>query len=80
MIQDTVPDFPCQIQSPASFFQLLHNSDTLFLMGKTFTENLIQCPLPGMTERRMSQIMSKCDGLCQIFIQPQRTGNRPCRL
>ena len=37
--------------------------------------NRIQRPLPGMSERSVSQIMSKGDRLHQILIQLQRPGN-----
>ena len=39
--------------------------------GMHFIEHLF----PGMSKRRVPQIMPQRNGLCQIFIEPQGPGN-----
>ena len=80
VIQDPIPYFPCKIQSFTILLQHLHYPDALSIMCKTSRMDLIQCLLPGMSERSMPQVMPQCDCFHQIFIQAQCLRNRPCNL
>jgi hypothetical protein len=41
---------------------------------------LVKSALPGVSERRMSDVMNQCQRLGQIFLQPERSCNRPSNL
>ena len=48
--------------------------------GAARHHDLVQLPLARMTKRRMSQIVSKCNSLGQVFVQAQCLRNRTCNL
>ena len=75
VIHDPVTDFPGKIQSVPVLLQYFHNPDALFIVGKTPRMYLIQRSFPGMSERRVPQIMSQRNGFHQIFIKPECLGN-----
>ena len=72
MIADPIAHFPGQVQSPSIFLPSFHHPDALLLVGKSIRTDPVQHILPGMTERRVAQIMTQSNGLRQFFIQPQR--------
>ena len=71
VIQDTIPDLPCEIQPFAVLLQYLCNPDALFIVGKAIRIHCIKSPLTCMSKGSMSQVMSKCDRFYKIFIQSQ---------
>ena len=75
MVDNAVLYFKRQIQALSAAFQKLHNPQALLIMGKMtgkFGHRRFSC----MAERRMPNIMPKCNRFRQIFIQPQPSGNR----
>ena len=41
---------------------------------------VVECVLSGVTERRVPDVVCQCDGLDQILVQAQRSGDGPCNL
>ena len=82
MIQDTVPHFPGQIQSHTVLLETFHHTHALLIVPEAshILRDPVQCSLPRVTKRRMTQIMSKCDRLRKILIELQRSGDGSCIL
>ena len=75
MAKNAVADRLGEIQSLAVLFDVVGYTDALLIMTVSVGANLIQDTFTAVSEGRMSQVMSQCNGFCQIFIQMQRTGN-----
>ena len=80
VIFDSIPDLFRKIETLTVFFQYFDHTHTLKIMGKSIRTKFIQDAFPGMTKWCMTKIVPQCNSLCQIFIQPERTGNSPCNL
>ena len=80
VLDDSLPDFPAQIQ-PGKFrvalLKLLDDAQTLGVVFETaeFGHQSIQNTFTRMAERRMAQIVGQHDRLGKVFIEPQRTGD-----
>ena len=72
---DAVAHLPGKVQSFAVFFQHIHHPQALPVVGKAAGAELIQRPLPRMTEWGMPQVMAQGDGLGQVLVQAQGPGN-----
>ncbi len=57
------------------FFQFFYNTYALFVVAEPAFIHLIQQKFSCVSERCMPQIMSQCDCLHQIFVQPERLRN-----
>ena len=66
MVQNSVSYFPSKIQAFTVFFEDLDYTDALLIMCEAARMDFIQCPFTGMSERCMSQIMTKRNCLNQI--------------
>ncbi len=70
------------IKLRVALFQLINHAQALQVVfeaamtGHAFIEGI----LPGVTERRMAQVMRQRNGFHQVFIEPQRTGHRAPQL
>jgi len=80
MFQNTVSDLKGEIQSLPVLLQEIDDPQALIGMVESPRDNLIQGILPGMPKRRMTQVVSQGDGLCQILIETERFGDRSCNL
>src|SRR5450759_788754 len=61
MSTDAVQDFKCKIQSPPRLFQQSDDADTLLVVPISFTQQVVERPLTGVTERSMPEIVRECD-------------------
>ena len=68
VIADAVAHFPCEVESLAVFFQMLYNTHALLAMYKTALTQFVERPLSRVSKRCVSQIVSQCDRLHQIFV------------
>jgi hypothetical protein len=62
---------------------VLNDAQSMNIMIKTAAmplQTTVKRPLPGMPKRRMSDVMDQCKRLGQIFLQPERSCNRPRNL
>ena len=75
MGHDAVAHLPCQVQAIAVLFQPIHHAQALHIVFEATRTELVQCTLPRMAERRMSQIMREADCLGQILVETQCPGN-----
>jgi hypothetical protein len=80
MIEDTVPDFPGQIQSAAVSLQNVYKTKALFIVTESKRRDAVERTLSCMSKRRMSQVVAKRNRFDQVFIETKRLGNRPCIL
>lgn len=77
MIQNAVAHFVCQIQPCAAVFELFNDAQALHIVFKSARNQSVQHVLAGMAKRRMSEIMSQCNGLRQILVEAESTRDRP---
>ena len=75
MVQDAVPHLPGEIQACAGLFEAIHHANTLLVVTEATLDALVQTPLSGVSEGGVAQIVSQRDGLGQIFVEPQGTGD-----
>ena len=69
VVTDTVTDLPGKIQTSSILFQLVDNAETLLAVPKAQRTRFIQCPLSGMTERRVAEVMTESYSFDKILIQ-----------
>ena len=75
MGHDAVAYLPRQVQAPAVLFQLVHHTQALHIVLEAIRAELVQRLFTRMAKGRMPQIMGQTDGLSQILVEPQSTGN-----
>lgn len=80
MMQDTVADFPGQVQAFAVFLNGIHDAQALDVVLEPDGRQSVQRPFSGMSERRVPQIVPDGDRLREILVQAQGAGNRPRNL
>jgi hypothetical protein len=71
VIKDAVSHFPGKIQSLALFLQHIDYSQALLVMPEASVIQFIEDLFPYMTERRVSQIVSKSNSLSKVFVEVQ---------
>ena len=77
MVPNALSDLECQIQPPPIPFELLDDAKALARVGETGGVQLVDFFLSDVTERGMTEVVTKCDGLGQILVEVERAGNRP---
>ena len=80
MVQNSVPHLSGEIQTSSILLQNIHRAQRLLVVPKSLRAYPVQNTLPGMTERRMPEIVAECYRLRQILVQPERPRNGPCDL
>ena len=80
MVDNRVPHLKGQVQSLTVFFQLIHHTQTLFVVCKIRRVAPSQCFLAGMAKGGMSKVVSQCRRFRQILIQAQCARNGTCNL
>jgi hypothetical protein len=66
-----------------SQLEVLNDAQSMDIVVKAAAmplQTAVERSLPGMSKRRMSNVMDQCQCLGQIFLQPERSRNRPCDL
>ena len=76
MIDDTVPHFPCQIQTFAVIFELFHDAQALLIVLESLRQQFVKHLLACMSERRMPEIVTHGDRFGEILVEPQCAGDR----
>ena len=64
--------FLAEIEPPAVLFDAVHHAQRLLVMPEAGAVNFVECPLPGVAERRVAEIVAESDSLAQILVEPQR--------
>ena len=64
-----------KIQSPAAVFNHINNAQTLFIMVKAVFHHGAKRPLPGVAERRMTEIVAESDSFGQALVERKTDGN-----
>ena len=77
MPQNSHPHLIGQVQARAILFQNINHAQRLLVMVEGRPHHLGQRNLSGVAEGRMSEIMSKSNGLGQILVQTQRADDHP---
>jgi hypothetical protein len=67
--RDAVAHFPRQVQSLPPVLEHVHNAQTLLVVTEPSGRELVDDALSGMTERRMTQVVTERDGLRQFLVQ-----------
>jgi hypothetical protein len=80
MRENTLTDLFGKIQSLTFVFKRFNDPYTLLVMAETIREQFVEGSFADMTVWRMAQIMSQGDCFRKVFIQAERTGQRPCDL
>ena len=75
MRQDSITDFPGQIQAFSIVFKPLDDPKTLLVMAETVRKKRIERTLSYMPIGSMPQIMPQGDCFGQVFVQAQRPGD-----
>ena len=73
---DAVFDLLCQIQPSAVLFDIVDNAHALEIVLVAVGAEAVKGGLSGVSEGRVPEIVSECDGLGEILVQPQ--GARHC--
>ena len=77
MMQNTIPNFPGQIQAQSVILQLFYHPQALLIVPKPSRQQIIQRPLSDMSVWRMPQIMPERDGFGQVFVETKSAGDSP---
>ena len=80
MTENAVADLCGQIQTMTVPLQAVHHAQALLVVTEAILQEMIQRPFSDMAERGVPEIMPQGDGLCQILVQAQGTGQRPRHL
>ncbi len=80
MLEDSVPNFACEVQALAILFQVVHDPQTLLIMVKSAWYDFVEYPFTPMTKGCVPEIMSQSNGLNKILIQRKSTANCPPNL
>ena len=73
--QDAVTHLRRQIESGPVVFQNINNPQTLPDVVETVGEQIVENPFAGMAKRRVSEVVTKSDGLGQVLVELQRPGH-----
>ena len=76
MVDDAVTHLPRQIEPLATALQHLDHAQALLIVCEGGVEAFSHGALTGVTERRMSEVVSESDRLGQVLIQAQSTRQR----
>ena len=83
MLDDSLAYFKRKVQSREvgiALLKLLHRAQCMEVVVEALSVSLhggVQGPFPGVSERRMADIMGQRQGLNQVFIQVQLCCNGP---
>ena len=85
MLQDAFTGLKAQVQAiegRVACLQLVHDPQALqvVLEAAVLAHAIVQRVLPGMAERGMAQVVGQGDGLDQVLVQPQATGDGAAEL
>ncbi len=86
MLDDAFAHAQREIQSGESNVALLEDGDDaqrvqIMVEAQAMSAHrFVQRVLPGVTERRMADVVHQCERFRQVSIQPERSGNRPGKL
>src|SRR5918995_1564126 len=74
---DAVADFPREIETVSIVFENIDDTQTLLVVIETSGNERTQYSLAGVAKWRMAQVMTQCDGFCELFMEPQDFGDSP---
>src|SRR5579885_3576188 len=85
VLDDPFPDLVREIQAPkprVPYFDPVNRSKALRIVveAAVWPHQIVQYPFASMTEGRMAQVMSQCDGFGQIHVQAQDASHCACNL
>jgi len=75
VVPDAVPDLPGEIKPRPFVFKNVNDAQALFTVAKTPGVQLVEDILSNMAERSMAKVMAQRDGLCEVLVQTQSTGD-----
>ena len=75
MAENAVADFCRQIQSLPVLLDQVYYTKALLIVSVPMGADAVENRFSAVPERRMSQIVSQCNGFGQILVEPQSTGN-----
>ncbi|MPN05154.1 hypothetical protein SDC9_152404 [bioreactor metagenome] len=80
MVENTVPHLEGQVETRAVVFEFFHDTEALHVVLKSAGKQLVEHVLAGVSKRRVPEIVPQRDCLRQVFVEPQRAGDRPRNL
>jgi hypothetical protein len=79
--KDTIQHLQGKVAALSFLFNILQKSNTLNIVKKTThavgLTNFRKKPLPVVAERGVADVMAQGDGLREIFIEPEKSGDGP---
>ena len=82
VVHDPVFDFLGEVHPVeiAVRFQEFDHGEGLLIMAKTLRRNAVENLFADVSERRVSEIVTECDRLDEVFVETQGSADRPCDL
>ena len=77
VVEYSIAYLPHQVQAAAVFFQLLDDSQALAAVAKSARMQFVHSVLADVSERRVTEVVSECDGFSEVFVQVERARYRP---
>ena len=77
VLRDAVAHFPREVQAAAVVLEHVDDAQALLVVVEAARREIVQHALAGVTERRVSEVVTESDRLGELLLQAQHLGDRP---